>query len=337
MKKLIQENGPSRIWVQAWQEEGTGQAEPMDPELMTDLDDWTGQLFNYYFLSHFSSDSEGQLDVNHARFSLLQQHLSDFFQSGELTGLHRSLIGSLSEYFQADDSMHWFSVVWDQFSLEDYHGKAIGFYLSRQKQHFFSTGTQAMAVLQGMPLNKPEFACLIVPGQQEDFKLFLSESGSQPGNWSKLLFPFFQHRDDAFHATQFFKMCKSFSEDVLAREYQQPREKQVEFLADSVAYASEKKVLDVAAFKQEVIRDPAVVDAFEDYQTRYGEQKAWNPPDQFAVSENVQKQAGRFVRSIIKLDKNFHIYVHGNKDRIERGYDQDRRMHYYTLFFEAES
>lgn len=337
MKKLIQENGPSRVWVQTWQEEGSGGPEALEPEFMADIDEWTGQLFNYYFLSHFSSDSEGQLDVNHSRYQVLHPLLSDFFQVGELTGLHCSLIASAQEYFLIEDSDHWFSVVWDHFSLDDYQGKALGFYFSKQKQHFFTTGTQTASILQGMPLTKPEFACLIIPDQEQNYKLFIAETGTSASNWSKVLFPYFQQRDDAFHATQFFKMCKSFSEDVLAKEYQQPKEKQVEFLADSVAYASEKKVVDLSSFKQEVIRDPAVVDAFEEYQNRYGEQKAWNPPDQFAVSESVQKQAGRFVRSIIKLDKNFHIYVHGNKERIERGYDQDRRLHYYTLFFESES
>ena len=89
-------------------------------------------------------------------------------------------------------------------------------------------------------------------------------------------------------------------------------------------------------FKDEVIVEPTVRDAFEQFTNDYSETRRWNPPDQFAVSESSQKEAKKFVKSVIKLDKNFHIYVHGNKDRIERGFDDKRKLNYYTLWFDAE-
>jgi len=39
---------------------------------------------------------------------------------------------------------------------------------------------------------------------------------------------------------------------------------------------------------------------------------------------------------VLKLDKNFHIYIHGNKELIERGTDPDGRK-YYKIYFEQES
>jgi len=38
----------------------------------------------------------------------------------------------------------------------------------------------------------------------------------------------------------------------------------------------------------------------------------------------------------LKLDGNFHVYIHGNKDMIERGVDDDGRK-YYKLYYEEES
>jgi hypothetical protein len=49
------------------------------------------------------------------------------------------------------------------------------------------------------------------------------------------------------------------------------------------------------------------------------------------------KQHGKFMRSVIKLDKNFHVYVHGNKDFIERGFDEEKGKYYYKLYFSEES
>jgi hypothetical protein len=55
------------------------------------------------------------------------------------------------------------------------------------------------------------------------------------------------------------------------------------------------------------------------------------------MTEKMQDQAKKFVRSVIKLDKNFHLYVHGRRDRIEQGFDQEKKMKYYKLWYESEA
>ena len=44
----------------------------------------------------------------------------------------------------------------------------------------------------------------------------------------------------------------------------------------------------------------------------------------------------RFFKSVLKLDKNFHVYVHGKKNYIEKGYDPDKGLNFYKLYFEVE-
>jgi hypothetical protein len=51
--------------------------------------------------------------------------------------------------------------------------------------------------------------------------------------------------------------------------------------------------------------------------------------------EAVQKQQRQF-KSILKLDKNFHVYIHGRKDLMEKGYDERTGKHYYKLYFDEE-
>lgn len=45
----------------------------------------------------------------------------------------------------------------------------------------------------------------------------------------------------------------------------------------------------------------------------------------------------RYLRSVIKLDKNFTLYIHGRRDRVEVGEDEERGLRYYKLYFEKES
>jgi hypothetical protein len=48
------------------------------------------------------------------------------------------------------------------------------------------------------------------------------------------------------------------------------------------------------------------------------------------------KKQQRIYKSVLKLDKNFHIYIHGNTDLIEKGVDMDGRK-YYKIYYQEES
>ena len=59
-------------------------------------------------------------------------------------------------------------------------------------------------------------------------------------------------------------------------------------------------------------------------------------PDEFDISSPAVKKQQKVFKSILKLDRNFHVYIHGNREMIERGYDEERSMNYYKLYFEEE-
>ena len=58
--------------------------------------------------------------------------------------------------------------------------------------------------------------------------------------------------------------------------------------------------------------------------------------DNFEISNTAVKKQSRFMKSVIKLDRNFHIYVHGNNQYIRKGYDEETGMNYYQLLFNEE-
>ncbi|MCC6583451.1 MAG: nucleoid-associated protein, partial [Chitinophagales bacterium] len=39
---------------------------------------------------------------------------------------------------------------------------------------------------------------------------------------------------------------------------------------------------------------------------------------------------------VLKLDRNFHIYIHGNTEMIQQGIDEDGRK-FYKIFYQEES
>lgn len=340
MKKFLQEGGPSQIWVQAWE---PTQNEPLarEPFVWDAPDDWSGQLFNYFFLSHFREETAGVLNMDRASESGLLPLIQQYFQEGAVGGLHQFLSEKWAQSIPScDEDACWFTVAWDNFVLDDFEGKSLGLFFSNERKSFLVQQDTEPVILRGLPMQKPDYAALIIPDGEAGFRLFVAEPGGQTAlrtPWTLSLFPFDACYEDTFHAKQFFQMCKSFSDDVLIREKKNDKEKQVAFLSESLEYADRKKEINVASFKEDVLREPAIIDAFEQYQEKYAETKGWNPPDRFAMTDQDQKQARKFVKSVIKLDKNFHVYVHGNKDRIEKGFDEARKLHYYTLWFDQES
>jgi len=58
--------------------------------------------------------------------------------------------------------------------------------------------------------------------------------------------------------------------------------------------------------------------------------------DKFDISDQAVKRDFKVFKSVLKLDKNFHIYVHGRRDLIERGFDDDKGKKYYKVWFENE-
>ena len=55
----------------------------------------------------------------------------------------------------------------------------------------------------------------------------------------------------------------------------------------------------------------------------------------FPISEEAVKKKQGLFKSVIKLDKNFTLYVHGDRKRMEQGSDTDGRR-YYKLYFDRE-
>ena len=90
-------------------------------------------------------------------------------------------------------------------------------------------------------------------------------------------------------------------------------------------------------FSDEVISQPEMIDSFKSYKRKYQTDHQVEVEDDFEISAPAVKKQNRYFRSVIKLDKNFHIYVHGSRQMIEKGKDETTGMNYYKLFFKDEN
>ena len=79
-----------------------------------------------------------------------------------------------------------------------------------------------------------------------------------------------------------------------------------------------------------------MISSFQDFDTTYRIENTVELDDKFEISNQAVKKQSRIFKSVLKLDKNFHVYIHGDKDLIEKGTDNDGRK-FYKIYYENEA
>lgn len=140
--------------------------------------------------------------------------------------------------------------------------------------------------------------------------------------------------DKYFQTQNFMSVCKSFVTKQLPSEFEVSKADQADMLNRSVQYFKENDEFSIQDFAETVLEHPEVIESFQSYKERYQAERDIEIEDSFAISNDAVKKQARSFKSVIKLDKNFHIYVHGNRNLIEQGEDEKGR--YYKVYYHEE-
>lgn len=195
---------------------------------------------------------------------------------------------------------------------------------------------------QGYRLDKVDKACLILsldPGEGYQV-LIVDKTNGNAGEaqyWSEAFLGLEAMEDSYHHTQQFMHLTKEFVKERLPEDFQVSPADQIALLNKSAQFFKGKEKFEMDEFADTVIADATVSDAFKNFTRNYSEDPEHSITEQFDISKSaVKKHAGMF-KSVLKLDKNFHIYVHGNRQMIERGYDEEKQLNYYKVFFSNEA
>ncbi|MBO9702067.1 MAG: nucleoid-associated protein [Sporocytophaga sp.] len=223
---------------------------------------------------------------------------------------------------------------------------AIGLFKSENKDTYLrifqETDNFEIEHEQGVNINKLDKGCLIFnTNREQGYKICVVDNtnkGQEAQYWKNDFLKIKQHEDNYFHTQNLMKLTKEFCNEVLDKEYEVSKADQIELMNRSVQYFAKKEVFNLNEFQEEVMgNEESMVSAFNTYKEQFQEKNQVNTYDEFNISNGAFKSNKKIFKSILKLDKNFHVYIHGNKEFIERGYDEGRQMHYYQLFFKNET
>lgn len=236
-----------------------------------------------------------------------------------------------------------FVCLFDNVLYEQRYIKAIGIFKTEQKAGFLETSAEGrdlqVQYKEGVDLQKMDKGCLIF---HTDFEAGLEMAiidqvnrGEEAQYW-KEDFLKAQKLDTVYHqTTQLLQLTKNYVTQQLSEDVPYSKTEQLDLLSRSAEYFKSKETFNKSEFEQTVLKDADVIESFREYENQYSEINEVNLPEQFALSEQAVKRQSKIFKSILKLDKNFHVYIHGDRNMIEQGVDEQGRK-YYKLYYDQE-
>lgn len=221
---------------------------------------------------------------------------------------------------------------------------AVGLFKSENKDVFLkvnkNTEQYGLAAEQGININKLDKGCLIYNTEKENGFLLAvidnTNKGSEAQYWMDDFLHVLHRKDEYYNTKNVLSMCKGFITEVLPSQFEVSKAEQADLLNKSVQFFKEHDNFDLEEFSNEIMHQPEVVASFNEYKNNFQIEREIEIEDGFAISESAVKKQARIFKSVLKLDKNFHVYIHGNKNLIEKGIDPDGRK-FYKLYFNEEN
>lgn len=310
---------------------------PMDDELLSQL--------TQYFLKPFSGNQESfrfyhEVDLKMNEVLGLTHNLlegEDFVSNSALIASH--LFNETRN--PAIKAGELFVALFEDVVYEGAICKAVGIFKAERKDVFFTIAEAAKAVEfsshHGVNQQKLDKGCLILNDDyHEGYRVFCYEQGGADTDYWRNDFLNIAPREDKYFQTkELMTLCKEFVTERLPEEFNVTKTDQITMLNKSAQYFKENDNFQLADFSETVLENPEVSESFRQYKKEYENQVGVKLPNSFDIAASAVKKQAKVFKSILKLDKNFHVYIHGDRNLIEQGTEQDGRK-YYKIYYERE-
>ncbi len=221
---------------------------------------------------------------------------------------------------------------------------AVGIYKTETKSDFLDLAIEdtefSLIMREGVEVSKFDKASLVFPTNAENgFDVLIYDAnnrGEEAVFWRETFLNVLPQANEYFQTNQFLNLTKQFIAKQLPQEYEIARTDQIDLLNKSVEYFRANESFDKKNFEKEVFDDSGMIKAFRKFEHTYSEMNDFDVPDKFDISTQAVKKQARVFKSVLKLDKNFHVYIHGDKSLIEKGYDEKLGKNFYKIYFDEE-
>ena len=220
--------------------------------------------------------------------------------------------------------------------------EVLGLFKSESKEKYIKVfpdnGNYKVDSEEGININKLDKGCLIFNTEKESgYRVAIVDNtnkSSEAQYWINQFLNLRPNEDSYYHTKNYISLCKDFAEEAFPEA---DKVDKIDLVNNAVEFFSKKEAFNIEEFNNEVMQDESMIEKFQNYKETFQETNDIPSYDEFEISKPALKQSKKFIKSVIKLDKNFHVYVHGNRQNIVRGFDEQLDMNTYTLYFKEES
>jgi hypothetical protein len=313
------------------------------------LEEETLQIIQNSFLGKFKSNHEyyAFYHTSSLQYNEVYNYCKQLFEDNER---FEELSASIARHLY-EQSTHpkvkggeLYVAYFEGLPVESRMHKAIGLFKTENKSLFLDvervTDQFLLHMKEGVELTKIDKGCLVIQNKDNegyDVLIFDNQNrGEEALYWKEKFLSLTPQKNEFHHTNHFMTLTRHFITDQLETEMKVGKTDQVELLNKSLDYFKSKESFDIEEFQKEVFEKDEMIESFRQFGSRYIENTDFDIAANFDISHDAVKKQSRVYKSVVKLDKNFHIYIHGRTDLIEKGVDMDGRK-YYKIYYQEEN
>ena len=222
---------------------------------------------------------------------------------------------------------------------------AIGIFKSEIQTDFLQfneKGSQLEMILQqGINLNKLDKGCLIFNHKKDEgYKILTVDSNRYDARyWLEHFLSVDAFEDENFMTKKYLKFCQSFAKDVVFPA--EDKKEEVMFMNRSVNYFAKNDQFEETNFLNEVLDNPDLIPEFKNYKVDKGEKYSIEDVTSFPIANAAVSDARKSIKNVINLDTNIQIKLdfinpESAEKYVEKGWDEEKQMYYYLVYFNKE-
>lgn len=328
---------------------GLGEELTLSDKVFEFKDDFVKDTILRYFLSPFKTDIyyqfKGNLDVSLASVANVCEGL--FTDQKDFVKQSKKVAKLLY-----DQSIHpkikggeFYTCFFKDAVVDGELCNALGFFKTENKETYLKVYQHVdnfdIDCDNGININKLDKGCLVFESDKmKGYKLSIIDTNNRNAEcalyWQEDFLNAVIKPNGYYHTKNFIDTSRGFCEEILTEENNVNKQDQMMMLNRSTSYFKEKDRFDLKDFEKDVLVEPKLIGAFKEYRQDFNKRMDLTAIDEFDVSQTAVKKNQKYMRSVVKLDKNFHIYIHARHDYVERGYDEEKGLKYYKLFYVNE-
>lgn len=230
-------------------------------------------------------------------------------------------------------------------SIDNNPVDAIGIFKSEIKTDFLQLeekGTNLELLLQqGINLNKLDKGCIIFNYKKEEgYKILTVDSNRYDARyWLEHFLSVDAFQDENFITKKYMKFVQEFAKDVILPA--EDKKQEVMFMNRAVNHFAKNDEFEETKFLNEVMDNPDFIPEFKNYKIEKAPKYSIEDVTSFPIANAAVSDVRKTIKNVINLDTNIQIKMdfinpESAEKFVEKGWDEEKQMYYYLVYFNKE-